>query len=84
MSSSLPRKARANRAATLSAKLLPCPECGTDSLGKVQGDCTLLDGTVIHDLSRYHCSHCGTDLFDRSAMREIRRQRIEKKRTKEE
>jgi YgiT-type zinc finger domain-containing protein len=57
---------------------LPCPECGAEALVRVQGDCTLLDGTVVRNLSRYHCSNCGADVFDRAAMREIRKQRGKK------
>jgi len=56
---------------------LPCPECGAKMLTKIQGDCRLLDGTLVRHLSYCHCSNCGADLFDRAAMQEIRKQRGE-------
>jgi hypothetical protein len=33
---------------------------------------------LIKNLARFHCTNCGADVFDRSAMREIRRQRGKK------
>jgi hypothetical protein len=41
----------------------------------MRGDCKLLDGTVVKNLSRLHCSNCGEDFFDWQAMAEIRKQR---------
>jgi predicted RNA-binding Zn-ribbon protein involved in translation (DUF1610 family) len=75
--SSSPRKKAPASATTLDpvATVLPCPECGEESLRQIQGDCTLLDGTVVQGLVRYHCTSCNADLFDRAAMREIRKQR---------
>jgi uncharacterized protein with PIN domain len=55
-----------------------CPECGKKSLGRVQSDCKLLDGTVIKNLLRYYCDNCHSNFFDDEAMREIRRQRRKK------
>ena len=78
MSSSHRKKARSKVDAEVSTKVLPCPECGMETLERMTGDCTLLDGTVIKNLSRYHCSNCGADLFDQAAMREIRKQRGKK------
>ena len=60
---------RRKRAPTIETEeSLPCPECGKNTLRRSQGDCTLVDGTVIKNLDRFHCSNCGTDLFDRAAM----------------
>ncbi len=55
-----------------------CPECGKNTMRRERSDCPLLDGTLVKNLDRYHCSSCGTDLFDCAAMREIRRQRGKK------
>lgn len=52
-----------------------CPLCGEEAVERVRGNCKLLDGTIIRNLSRLHCSKCGEDFFDDAAMDEIRRQR---------
>lgn len=75
MSSSPRKRAKTDRWAPRREARLPCPECGANALRKVRGACTLLDGTVVQNLERYQCAKCGADLFDREAMREIRRQR---------
>ena len=74
MSSFHRRKAPPSEHETAMMEPLPCPECGKESMRRVQGDCKLLDGMVVRDLSRYQCSACGADFFDRAAMREISRQ----------
>ena len=55
-----------------------CPNCGVKSLRRSQGNCKLLDGTVVKNLSRLHCFNCGEDFFDWEAMGEIRKQRGKK------
>ena len=60
------------------AEPFPCALCGEMAVRRVQGSCKLLDGTVIRKLSRFRCSKCGEDFFDRAAMKEIRRQRRER------
>jgi predicted RNase H-like HicB family nuclease/predicted RNA-binding Zn-ribbon protein involved in translation (DUF1610 family) len=73
---SSPRRKMRDESAKLDVDTpLPCPECGVEALVRFQGDCTLLDGTLIRNLARFHCESCGADVFDRAAMREIRRQR---------
>lgn len=47
---------------------LPCPQCGQFSMIRVKGDCVLLDGVVVPNLERWHCTSCGEDYFDTPAM----------------
>ena len=75
MSSSHPRRAPTKHRELNADTLLPCPECGAKALSKCTADCRLLDGTLVHNLTRYHCSVCGSNVFDKAAMQEIRRQR---------
>jgi len=77
MSLSPRKKAVLNRVAKF-PEPLPCPECGALAQKRVRGVCTLRDGTVIRNLSRYRCTKCGANLFDDEAMAEIRRQRSQK------
>ncbi len=55
--------------------LLPCPDCGAETLRKVRQNCQLRNGMVIRRLSHYQCSTCNAVFFDDAAMKEIRRQR---------
>lgn len=84
MSSSPRNGARRNTTAPETAAPLICPECSEQSLRRVRTSCTLLDGTEVANLTRYHCSSCQADLFDLAAMCEIRKHRSRKPATKRE
>jgi hypothetical protein len=45
------------------------------TMEKTTGPCTLDDGTRVRAVSHWHCTVCGSDLFDLEAMRAIRAQR---------
>lgn len=84
MSSSLRNGARRNGIAAETGAPLICPECGAQSLRRVRTSCKLLDGTEVGSLTRYHCSSCQADLFDRAALCEIREHRSRKRAAKRE
>jgi DNA-directed RNA polymerase subunit RPC12/RpoP len=78
MSLSRPKKTPARTAKKKEmekAHTFRCPECGAQTLRKVRSHYQVFDGTVIRNLERLKCSNCLANLFDRAAMREIRRQR---------
>ncbi|MBM3326020.1 MAG: hypothetical protein FJY65_03410 [Calditrichaeota bacterium] len=52
-------------------EVLPCPECGAEAMRRWRGECRLLDGFVIADLERWHCTACEEDFFDPQAMDKI-------------
>jgi len=53
------------------SEIYPCPECGKETMRRLKADCKLLDGVVVPDLDRWHCSSCGQDFFDPEAMDRI-------------
>lgn len=40
---------------------------------RVSGYCRLDDEIIIDDLEIFHCNSCGSDFFDLSAMKKIRK-----------
>ncbi|MBM3328842.1 MAG: YgiT-type zinc finger protein [Calditrichaeota bacterium] len=55
--------------------VLPCAECGRNTLCRVTANYPLDDGTVVTHLEHWKCSSCGEVLFDLESMRQIREAR---------
>jgi transposase-like protein len=56
-------------------KKLECPSCGRMSMVRKKGPAKMADGVQIKNIQRWVCEHCGEELFDLKAMKEIRAQR---------
>jgi transposase-like protein len=54
---------------------LECPSCGRVSMVLKKGTVNLDDGVLIKSIHRWVCEHCGEELFDLKAMKDIRAQR---------
>ncbi|MDP8239671.1 MAG: YgiT-type zinc finger protein [Candidatus Hatepunaea meridiana] len=57
----------------------PCPECGRPTLSRIVEDFKLLDGRIVPNLERTHCSSCKEEFFDIEAMRKIEAVRFSKR-----
>jgi YgiT-type zinc finger domain-containing protein len=54
---------------------IECPNCGKIAMLRKMSDTILADGKLIRHISRWVCQNCNEEVFDRDAMKEIRRQR---------
>lgn len=57
----------------ISDNIYVCPDCEKKAMQRVSGYCRMGDGIIMDNLERFHCLNCGSDFFDLSAMKTIRK-----------
>ena len=60
-------------------KKLECPSCGKMAVSLKKGSSKMADGVQIKNIARWVCDNFGEELYDPKTMKEIRRQRAQKK-----